>query len=80
MDKIIPNHKVLSRTELDTKKRQMPLSEKSRPWVKKPPEPNALLQKKSKQIRCLKMKTTTKLHSNVKILICKRIQKFKSSF
>ena len=75
MDNIIPNHKLLSRTELDTKKRQMPFSEKSRPCVKKPTTPNALLQKKkqknkqSKQIRCLKTKATTKLQSNVKIFI-----------
>ena len=35
MDNIIPIHKLLSRTELDTKKRQTPFSEKSRPCVKK---------------------------------------------
>ena len=67
MDNIIPNHTLLSQTELDTKKRQTLFSEKSRPCVKKPTRPNALLQKKSKQIRNLKTKTTTKLHSNIKI-------------
>ena len=48
MDNTIPNHKLLSRTELDTKTRQTPFSEKSRPWVKKTyySKPNALLQKK----------------------------------
>ena len=34
MDNIIPNHKLLSRTELETKKRQAPFSEKSRTCVK----------------------------------------------
>ena len=66
MDNIIPNHKLLSRTELDTKTRQTPFSENSRHCEKKT-KPNALLQNKSKQIHCLKTKTTTKLHSNVEI-------------
>ena len=46
MDNIIPNNKLLSRTELDTKTRQTPFSEKSHPWAKKPTKPNALLEKK----------------------------------
>ena len=46
MDNIIPNHKLLRGTELDTSKRQTPFSEKSCPSVKKPTKPNALLQKK----------------------------------
>ena len=49
MDNIIPNHKRLSRTELDTKKRPTPFSKKSRPCAKKPTKPNALLQKKKKK-------------------------------
>ena len=53
MDNIIPNHKLLSKTELDTKKRQTPFSEKSHPCVKKPTKPNALLQKKKKQTNLL---------------------------
>ena len=35
MDNIAPNHKVLSRTELDTKKRLTPFRKKSCPCVKK---------------------------------------------
>ena len=35
MDNILPNHRLLGRTELDSKKRQMPFSEKSRFCVKK---------------------------------------------
>ena len=69
MDHIIPNHKFLSTTELGTKKRQPPFSERSRPCVKKTTKPNALLQKKSKQIRRLKTKTTTKLQSKVEVFI-----------
>ena len=46
MNNIIPNHKLLSRTEVDTKKGQTPFSEKSHPCVKKPTKPNALLQTK----------------------------------
>ena len=46
MDNTIPNHKLLSRTELDTKMRQKPFSENNRPCVKKPTKPNALLQKR----------------------------------
>ena len=46
MEIIIPNYKLLSRTELDTAKRQTPFSEKSHPSVKKPTKPNSLLQKK----------------------------------
>ena len=46
MDNIIPNHKLQSRTELDTKKRLTPFREKSCPCVKKPTKPNALLKKK----------------------------------
>ena len=42
MDNITPNHKLLSRTLLDTKKRQTSFSEKSRPCIKKPTKPNAL--------------------------------------
>ena len=45
MENTIPNHKLLSRTELDAKKRQTSFSEKSRFCVKKPTKPNALLQK-----------------------------------
>ena len=41
MDNIIPNHKLLSKTELDTEKRQTPFSVKSRRCVKKT-KPNAL--------------------------------------
>ena len=68
MDGIIPNHKLLCRTELDTKKKLTPFSEKSRPSVKKTYPAKRTLQK-SKQIRCLKTKTTTKLHSNIEIFI-----------
>ena len=66
----IPNHKLLRRTELDTKKRQTLFSEKSRPCVKKLTKPNTpFAKKKSKQIRCLKTKTITILHANVEIFI-----------
>ena len=45
-------------------------SEKSRPCVKKIYKAKCTFEKKkSKQIRYLKTKTTTKLHSNVKIFI-----------
>ena len=71
LDNITPNHELLAEQSLAFQ-RQTPFSEKSRPCVKKKPsKPNALLQKKkkSKQIRCLKTKTTTKLCSNVEIFI-----------
>ena len=43
MDNIIPYHKLLSRTLLDTKKRRTSFSEKSRPCIKKKTyQPNAL--------------------------------------
>ena len=35
LDTIIPNHKLLNGTDVDTKKRQTPFNEKSRPSVKK---------------------------------------------
>ena len=60
--------KLMNRTELDTKikRDRRPFSEKSGPCLKKTTRLNALLQKKK---HCLKMKATTKLHSNVEIFI-----------
>ena len=46
MDNIIPNHKLLSRTELDSKKRPTPFNEKSRPCVKKPYQVKCTIAKK----------------------------------
>ena len=67
MDNILPNHKLLSRTELDNKKRRTPLVKKSSLCKKKHTKPNALLQKK-KQTNP-PFKTITKLHSNIKVFI-----------
>ena len=47
MDKIIPDQKLLSRTERDTKERQTPLSEKTRSCLKKTTKPKTRLQKKA---------------------------------
>ena len=64
---------------LTVKRERWPLSEKSRLCLnKKITKPNALLQnKKTQQIRCLKIKAATKLHLNVKISILQHIHEFK---
>ena len=66
-DNITPDHKLLSRTELDTIKKQTPFCEKSCPCVIKLLSQIHFSKKISKQIRDLKMRSTAKLHSNVEI-------------